>query len=92
MTGGGFLKRSFAIKVGQGAETGAFFAQHFRQGNIRTGPNAIRGGVVCVAKGNLSDAEKLSMRPMKVGKKMLGKEHEDTLNSMAVVGLAAKFE
>jgi hypothetical protein len=42
-------------------------------------------------KGNLSDAEKLSMRSMMVRTKLLGKEHEDTLNSMAMVGLATNL-
>ncbi|KAF2802858.1 uncharacterized protein BDZ99DRAFT_503579 [Mytilinidion resinicola] len=40
-------------------------------------------------KGSLSDAEKLSMRSMKARIKVLGKEHKDTLSSMAMVGLAA---
>ena len=39
-------------------------------------------------KGSLSDAEKLSARSLKVKTKLLGKEHEDTLSSMAMVGLA----
>jgi tetratricopeptide (TPR) repeat protein len=42
-------------------------------------------------KGSLSDAEKLSMKSMKVRKKLLGKEHEDTLSSMAMVGLATSL-
>ncbi|KAF2464373.1 uncharacterized protein BDR25DRAFT_96892 [Lindgomyces ingoldianus] len=42
-------------------------------------------------KGNVGDAEKLSVRSMKVRKKLLGKEHTDTLSSTAMAGLAAKL-
>ncbi|KAF2679034.1 TPR-like protein, partial [Lentithecium fluviatile CBS 122367] len=42
-------------------------------------------------KGDLGDAQKLSEESMKVWKKLLGKDHADTLNSMAMVGLAAKL-
>ncbi|KAF2838466.1 putative kinesin [Patellaria atrata CBS 101060] len=42
-------------------------------------------------KGSLSDAEKLSMRSMKVRTKLLGREHEDTLSSMGMVGLATSL-
>ncbi|KAH8710259.1 hypothetical protein GQ44DRAFT_763094 [Phaeosphaeriaceae sp. PMI808] len=45
--------------------------------------------MVCVAK--RSDAEKLSVKSMKVRKKLLGKEHTATLSSIAVAGLAAKL-
>ncbi|CZR68085.1 related to kinesin light chain [Phialocephala subalpina] len=34
------------------------------------------------------EAEKMSVQAMKVRKKILGREHNDTLNSMAMVGLA----
>ncbi|KAM0168838.1 hypothetical protein ACHAPF_010602 [Botrytis cinerea] len=37
--------------------------------------------------GNGKDAEKLSVKSMKVRKKIFGREHDDTLNSMAIVGL-----
>ncbi|CCD34122.1 similar to kinesin light chain [Botrytis cinerea T4] len=37
--------------------------------------------------GNGKDAEKLSVKAMKVRKKIFGREHDDTLNSMAIVGL-----
>ncbi|PVH92479.1 hypothetical protein DM02DRAFT_699773 [Periconia macrospinosa] len=42
-------------------------------------------------KGNVGDAEKLSAKSMKVRKKLLGKEHRDTLSSMAMAGLASKL-
>ncbi|KAF2805782.1 putative kinesin [Mytilinidion resinicola] len=42
-------------------------------------------------KGSLSDAEKLSVKSMKVREKLLSKEHTDTLNSIAMVGLAIKL-
>jgi tetratricopeptide (TPR) repeat protein len=37
---------------------------------------------------NGNEAEKMLVRAMKVRKKILGREHEDTLNSMAMIGLA----
>ncbi|KAF2197757.1 hypothetical protein GQ43DRAFT_458302 [Delitschia confertaspora ATCC 74209] len=43
------------------------------------------------AKGNPIDAEKLSKSSMKVRIKLFGKEHEDTLNSVAMVGLATQL-
>ncbi|KAF2204094.1 putative kinesin, partial [Delitschia confertaspora ATCC 74209] len=39
-------------------------------------------------KGSPNDAEELSKRSMKVRIKLFGKEHEDTLSSMTMVGLA----
>ncbi|KAF2807493.1 TPR-like protein [Mytilinidion resinicola] len=39
-------------------------------------------------KGSLGDAEELSIKSMKIEIKLLGKEHKDTLSSMAMVGLA----
>ncbi|MCJ1386364.1 hypothetical protein MMC17_009490, partial [Xylographa soralifera] len=38
--------------------------------------------------GNAVEAEKMSVQALKVRKRILGREHEDTLNSMAMVGLA----
>ena len=40
--------------------------------------------------GNVSDAATFAMKSMKARKKVLGQEHEDTLRSMAMVGLAYK--
>lgn len=40
-------------------------------------------------KGNVSDAEQLSVRSMKVRKKLLGKEDKDTLRSIEMAGPAA---
>jgi hypothetical protein len=40
------------------------------------------------AVGSLTDADKMSVKSMKVRKKQLGQEHEDTLSSMAMVALA----
>ena len=37
------------------------------------------------SKGNLADAEKMSVKAMNVREKMLGYEHEETLDSMAMV-------
>ncbi|KAF2196192.1 putative kinesin [Delitschia confertaspora ATCC 74209] len=42
-------------------------------------------------KGSPSDAEELSKKSMKVTGKLLGKEHEDTLRSMRMVGRAISF-
>jgi tetratricopeptide (TPR) repeat protein len=39
-------------------------------------------------KGNVADAEKMSVKAMKTRKKLLGQEHEETLSSIAMVGLA----
>ena len=41
--------------------------------------------------GNGLEAEKMSVEAMKARKKILGREHEDSLNSMAMVGLAYKL-
>ncbi|RAR04073.1 TPR-like protein [Stemphylium lycopersici] len=41
--------------------------------------------------GNISDAEMLATKAMRARKKVLGQEHEDTLWSMAMVGLAYKL-
>ncbi|KAF1833434.1 hypothetical protein BDW02DRAFT_599023, partial [Decorospora gaudefroyi] len=38
--------------------------------------------------GNFGDAKMLATKAMKARKKVLGKEHEDTLWSVAMVGLA----
>jgi hypothetical protein len=37
------------------------------------------------------EAEKMSVQAIKVRKKILGREHNDTLSSMAMVGLAYKL-
>jgi hypothetical protein len=42
--------------------------------------------------GNIADAEMLATQAMKARKKVLGQEHEDTLWSVAMVGLAYKLE
>ena len=42
--------------------------------------------------GNIADAEMLARKAMKARKKVLGQEHEDTLRSVAMVGLAYKLE
>ncbi|KAF2184939.1 hypothetical protein K469DRAFT_779558, partial [Zopfia rhizophila CBS 207.26] len=42
-------------------------------------------------KGGISDAEKMSVGSMKVRKKQYGREHRDTLSSMAMVALAYKL-
>ena len=39
-------------------------------------------------RGNVADAEKMSIKAMKARKKMLGQEHVETLCSMGMVGLA----
>jgi hypothetical protein len=39
-------------------------------------------------KGSGADAEKMAVRSMQVRRRVLGKEYEATLNSMAMVGLA----
>ena len=39
-------------------------------------------------QGSTADAEKMSVKSMKVRKKLLGKDHKKTLSSMAMVGLA----
>ncbi|KAI9761339.1 MAG: hypothetical protein M1840_001963 [Geoglossum simile] len=44
------------------------------------------------ARGSSIDAEKMSMKSMKVRKKLLGEEHEDTLSSMAMVALACNLK
>ncbi|KAF4631476.1 hypothetical protein G7Y89_g6649 [Cudoniella acicularis] len=41
--------------------------------------------------GNGPEAEKMSVQAMKVRKKILGREHNDTLGSMVMVGLAYKL-
>jgi len=41
--------------------------------------------------GNITDAEMLATKAMKARKKVLGQEHEDTLRSVAMVGLAYKL-
>ncbi|KAM0314404.1 hypothetical protein ACHAO8_004772 [Botrytis cinerea] len=41
--------------------------------------------------GNGKDAEKLSVKAMKVRKRIFGREHDDTLRSMAIVGLVYIF-
>ncbi|KAI1524482.1 kinesin [Pyrenophora tritici-repentis] len=41
--------------------------------------------------GNIADAEMLTTKAMKARKKVLGQEHEDTLWSVAMVGLAYKL-
>jgi hypothetical protein len=41
--------------------------------------------------GNIADAEMLAGKAMKARKKVLGQEHEDTLWSVAMVGLAYKL-
>ncbi|KAF2826854.1 hypothetical protein CC86DRAFT_445782 [Ophiobolus disseminans] len=41
--------------------------------------------------GNIADAEMLAIKAMKARKKVLGQEHEDTLWSVAMVGLAFKL-
>ncbi|KAF1974570.1 TPR-like protein [Bimuria novae-zelandiae CBS 107.79] len=41
--------------------------------------------------GNIADATTLAVKAMKVRKKVLGQEHEDTLWSIAMVGLAYKL-
>ncbi|KAM0139134.1 hypothetical protein ACHAP3_003402 [Botrytis cinerea] len=41
--------------------------------------------------GNSEDAEKLSVKAMKVRKRIFGREHDDTLRSMAIVGLVYRF-
>jgi hypothetical protein len=38
-------------------------------------------------RGNVADAEKMSVKSMKARKKILGQEHEETLYSMGMVGL-----
>ena len=43
-------------------------------------------------QGNAADAEKFSVKSIKVRKKLLGKEQEDTLSSMAMVGLVTKLK
>lgn len=42
-------------------------------------------------KENVSDAEKLLVRLIKVKKKLLRKEHTDTFSSMAIARLAANL-
>ncbi|KAH8730454.1 hypothetical protein GQ44DRAFT_756360 [Phaeosphaeriaceae sp. PMI808] len=42
-------------------------------------------------QGNISDAEKLAVKSMKTSKKLLGKEHVDTLNYTTLVGLVVKL-
>ncbi|OAL56144.1 putative kinesin [Pyrenochaeta sp. DS3sAY3a] len=41
--------------------------------------------------GNIGDAEMLATKAMKARKKVLGQEHEDTVRSVAMVGLAYKL-
>ncbi|KAF2022747.1 putative kinesin [Setomelanomma holmii] len=41
--------------------------------------------------GNISDATTLALKSMKVRKKVLGQEHQDTLSSMAMVGSAYRL-
>ncbi|KAM0157329.1 hypothetical protein ACHAPG_004823 [Botrytis cinerea] len=41
--------------------------------------------------GNSEDAEKLSVKAMKVRRRIFGREHNDTLRSMAIVGLVYRF-
>ena len=43
-------------------------------------------------KGNGTEAEKLSVKSMDTRKKLLGQEDEETLSSMAMVGLVYGFE
>ncbi|KAF2678089.1 TPR-like protein [Lentithecium fluviatile CBS 122367] len=43
------------------------------------------------ATGNITDAVALAVKSMKARKKVLGQEHEDTLRSIAMVGLAYKL-
>jgi hypothetical protein len=38
-------------------------------------------------RGNVGDAEKMSVQAMRTMKKLFGPEHENTLNSMVMVGL-----
>ena len=40
----------------------------------------------------MADAEKISVKAMKVRKKILGQEHEEALKSMGMVGLAYNLE
>ena len=42
-------------------------------------------------RGNVADAEKMSTKAMKATTKMLGQDHEETLLSMGMVGLAYKL-
>jgi Tetratricopeptide repeat len=44
------------------------------------------------ARGSSIDAEKMSIKSMKVRKKLLGEEHNNTLSSMAMVALAYNLE
>jgi hypothetical protein len=46
-----------------------------------------RAGWYAWARGSRFDAEKLSMKAMKIRNKILGQEHKDTLSSMAMVAL-----
>jgi hypothetical protein len=39
-------------------------------------------------RGNVGDAEKMSVKAMKTRRKLFGQEHKETLSSMAMVGLA----
>jgi hypothetical protein len=39
-------------------------------------------------RGNVDDAEKMSVKAMKARRKLFGQEHEETLSGMAIVGLA----
>ncbi|RMZ86477.1 hypothetical protein DV736_g6297, partial [Chaetothyriales sp. CBS 134916] len=47
-----------------------------------------RAGWYALRMGNGVDAEKMSVEAMKARTRILGREHEDTLDSMAMVGLA----
>jgi hypothetical protein len=38
--------------------------------------------------GNVGDAEKMSVRAMKMRRQLLGQDHKETLNCITVVGLA----
>jgi hypothetical protein len=49
---------------------------------------AVQGSIVCVEKGGCSRCGEDGCRSMQVRRRVIGKEHEDTLRSMAMVGLA----
>ncbi|EMR84639.1 putative tpr domain protein [Botrytis cinerea BcDW1] len=50
-----------------------------------------KAGCYAWQMGNGKDAEKLSVKAMKVRKRIFGREHDDTLRSMAIVGLIYIF-
>jgi hypothetical protein len=55
----------------------------------RMGGAALPCSMVC--RGNTTDAATLATESLKARKKVLGKEHEDTLSSMAMVGSAYRL-